>query len=94
MYVDANNVCGYAMSKKLPVDGFKWVGNLSIFTEDFIKNYDEESDIGYLFVVDVEYLKTLHMLHCDLPFLPERLKINKCEKLFCNLNDEKNMYQL
>ena len=44
MNADANNLYGYAMSKKLLVDGFKWVDNLSIFTEDFIKNYDEESD--------------------------------------------------
>ena len=46
MYVDANNLYGWAMSQKLPVDGFKWVHDLSIFTEEFIKNYDEESDIG------------------------------------------------
>ena len=45
------------MSKKLPVDNFKWVDDLSMFTEDFIKSYDEESDIGYLLVVDVEYPK-------------------------------------
>ena len=46
MYVDANNLYGWTMSQKLPVDGFKWVDDLSIFTEEFIKNYDEESDIG------------------------------------------------
>ena len=89
-YVDANNLYVYAMSKKLPVDSFKWIDDLSIFTEDFIKNYDEESDIGYLLVVDVEYPKNLHMLHSDLPFLPERMKINKCNKLFSNLNDKEN----
>ena len=76
MYVDANNLHGYAMSKTLPVDSFKWVDDLSIFTKDFIKNYDEESDIGYLFIADVEYPKNLHMLYSDLPFLPERMKIN------------------
>ena len=69
MYVDANNLYGWAMSKKLPVDNFKWIDNLSMFTEDFIKRYNEESDIGYL-LVDVEYPKTLHKLHSDLPFLP------------------------
>ena len=39
MYVDANNLYGYAMWKKLPYGNFKWVEDLSIFTEDFIKSY-------------------------------------------------------
>ena len=80
MYVDANNLYGWAMSKKLPVDGFKWVDDLSMFTEDFIKSYDEEDDVGYLLVVDIEYPKTLCMLHSDLSFLPDRMKVNKVKK--------------
>ena len=52
IHADANNLYGFAMRKKLPVGGCKWVDDLSIFTENFIKNYDEESDIGYL--VDAE----------------------------------------
>ena len=68
MYVDTNNLYGWAMSKKLHVDIFKWVDDISMFTEDFIKSYDEEGDVGYLLVVDIEYLKTLCMLHSDLPF--------------------------
>ena len=75
------------MSKKLPVDEFKWVDDLSLFTEDFIKNYDEE---GYLLVVNIEYPKTLYMLNCDLPFLLEKMKINKCPKLVCNVTDKEN----
>ena len=63
MYVDANNLYGYAMSKKLPVDNFKWETNLTILTEDFIKNYDEESDIGYLLFVDIIYPKNLREKH-------------------------------
>ena len=47
------------MSKKLPVDGFKWIDDLTMFTEDFIKSYDEERDIGYILVIDVEYPKNL-----------------------------------
>ena len=90
IYDDANNLYGFAMCKKLPVSDFKWVDDLSIFTEDFIKNYDEEDDTGYLFVVDVEYPKNLHKLHSDLPFLPERMKINKCTKLVCNVQDKEN----
>ena len=90
VYVDANNLYGWALSKKLPVDGFKWVDDLSMFTEDFIKNYDEEGDVGYLLVVDIEYPKTLGMLHSGLPFLPEKIKINKCPKLVCNVTDKEN----
>ena len=78
------------MCKKLRVGDFKWIDDLSIFTEKFIKNYDEESDIGYLFVVDVEYPRNLHNLHSDLPFLPERMEINNCTKLVCNLYDKEN----
>ena len=90
MYVDANNLYGYAMSKRLPIDNFKWETNLSIFTADFVKNYDEESDIGYLFVVDVIYHENLYKEHRDLPFLPDRSKINKVNKLNCDLGDKKH----
>ena len=44
MHLDANNLYGWEMSQKLPVDGFKWVKYLFMFNEDFIKNYDENSD--------------------------------------------------
>ena len=90
MYVDANNLYGWAVSKKLPVDGFKWVDELSMFTKDFIKSYDEEGDVGYLLVVDIEYPKTFRMLHSDLPFLPDGMKFNKVKKLFCNVTDKEN----
>ena len=59
------------------------------FNEEFIKNYDEDIDKGYILEVDVEYSKNLNYLHRDLPFLPERMKINKCNKLVCNLYDKK-----
>ena len=45
MYLDANNLDGWAMFQKLPVNGFKWEDDLSRFNEDFIKNYNENSDI-------------------------------------------------
>ena len=51
---------------------------MSKFNEEFIKNYDENSDKGYILEVDVECLKKLHNLRNDLPFLPERMKIQKC----------------
>ena len=60
------------------------------FNEKIIKNYDEDSDKGYILEVDVEYPKNLNYLHSDLPFLQERMKINKCSKLLCNLYDKNN----
>ena len=63
--------------------------NRSKFNEKFIKNYDEDSDEGYILEVDVEYPKRLHDFHNDLPFLPERKKVKKC-KLVCNLYDKSN----
>ena len=90
MYLDASNIYGWAMSQKLPVNGFKWVekSRLSRFNEIFIKNYDENRDKGYFLEVDVDYPKKLFGLHKDLPFLPERKKVNKVEKLICNIEDK------
>ena len=56
-----------------------------------IKNYDENSNKGYNFEVDVEYPKNLHDFHSYLPSLPERMKIKKCNKLVFNLHDKKIM---
>ena len=76
-YLEANNLYGWAMSQKLPVNGFEWVKNLSTFNEDFIKEYDENSDTLYFLEVDVDYPEKLFNLHKDLLFLPERKKIKK-----------------
>ena len=80
------------MSQKLPVRNFKWIekGNISKFNEDFIKNYDENSAKEYIFEVDVKYPEKNCMLHSDLAFLPERMKINKCTKLTCRIQNKEN----
>ena len=52
-YLDANNLYRWAMSQKLPVNGFKLVEMLSRFNEIFIKNYNENSNIGYFLGVDI-----------------------------------------
>ena len=87
-YLDANKLCGWAMSQKLPVNGFKWVEKLSRFNDILITNYNENSDKGYFLEVDIDYLKELFNLHKDLPFLPERKKVNKVEKLICSIEDK------
>ena len=88
-YLDANSLYGWAMTQPLPVDGFKFVKNVSKIDEELIKNYDEDHDKGYMLEVYVEYPKNLHGLYSDLPFLPERMKSDKCKKLVCNLYDKK-----
>ena len=47
MSLDTNNLSGWAMFQKLPINGFKWVKHLSEFNEDFIKNYTENSYKGF-----------------------------------------------
>ena len=56
-YLDANNLYGCAMSQELPVNSFKWIEDTSEINEEFIKNYDENNDKGYILAVDVKYLK-------------------------------------
>ena len=79
-YWDVNNLYGWAMSQKVPVNNFEWIKDTSQFNEDFIKNYNEESDERYFVKVDVQYIEKLHELHNDLPVLLERMKIEKVEK--------------
>ena len=83
-YLDANNLYGWAMSQKLPVSNFKWVKNTLRINEEFIKNYNENSKKRHILEVDVKYPIKLHDLHSDLPFLPKRMKVDKCKKLVCN----------
>ena len=85
---DENNSYGWAMSQKRPVNYFEWIKNTSQFNEDFIKNYNEESDEGCFVEVDIQFLEKLHERHNNLPFLPERMKLEKVEKLVANLHDK------
>ena len=77
------------MSKKLPVGEFELI-NPEDYTEDIIKIYDENDDQGAIVEVDIDYPKKLHKLHSDLPFPPERMTINKVDKLISNLQNKRN----
>ena len=55
--------------------------DVSKFTENFVKDYDESLDKGYILEVGIEYPKSLYNLHNDLPFLSKRMKIKKCHRL-------------
>ena len=69
----------------LPVNNFEWIKDSSQFNENFIKSYNE--DEGHFLEINVQYFEELHELHSDLPFLPDRMKIEKVEKLVGNLYD-------
>ena len=79
--------------QKLLVNNFEWIKVTFQFDKDFIKKLQEESDEGYFVEADVQYLDKLHELRNDSPFLPERIKIEKAEKVVANLHD-KNEYEL
>ena len=55
------------------------------FNEDFIKNYDENSNKGY---VHSDYPKEFFNLHKDLPFLPEGKNVNKVENVICSIENK------
>ena len=65
------------MSRELPIGEFGWVEETSQFNKDFIKNYNEDRDIGYFIQVDAQNLKNLCKTQNDLPIFPEIIKIEK-----------------
>ena len=87
-YVDANNLYGWAMIKNLPTHGFKWKKGED-FTPGKIDKLVKKEKRGYILEVDVEYPKELHENHNELPFLAERMKIGREEKLVPNLKNKK-----
>ena len=70
-----------AMSQKLPVNSFEWIKDASQFSEDFIKNCNEESDEGYFLEIHVQYIKKLHELHNDLPWFTRNKVIENVKEL-------------
>ena len=94
MCFDVNNLYGWTMSQKLPVNKFKWVKDLSRFNESFIKSYDENSHKGFFLEVDVEYPKKLFNFHKDLSLLPERKKYKNAKSLFVPCKTKKTMFFL
>ena len=67
-YCNVNNLYGCAMLQKLSVNTFKWIKDTSQFNENFMKDYNEESNEGYFLEVDVQYVEKLYGLHNDLAF--------------------------
>ena len=74
-YWNVNNLHGWVMSQRLPVNNFEWIKDASKFNGYFIKNYNEESHKGNFLEVDVQHLEKLHEIHNDLPFSIAKMKI-------------------
>lgn len=76
IYLDANNLYGWAMIQRLPDGGFRWLSNEEIEAmKDKWATLDENSDQGYILEVDLEYPKDLANKHNDYPLAPQRLKV-------------------
>lgn len=89
IYLDANNLYGHSMSQCLPLKGFMWCEHS--FTADGIMQISDESPIGFMFEVDLEYPTNLHNLHSDYPMCAEKRTApnSKHSKLLLTLYDKK-----
>ena len=91
MYLDANNLYGWAMTQKLPVHSFKWMTKKeieNIFNNQIVQVWEKTPCI---LEVDLEYPEELHDLHNDYPLCPERVECeNGVKKLIPNLRDKYN----
>ena len=76
MYLDANNLYGWAMSQYLPTGGFKWMTKKQIDNIN-LDDYNDESKKGLILEVDLKYPKKLHNLHNDYPLAPEKVKVTE-----------------
>ena len=91
MYLDANNLYGWAMSQYLPTGNFKWLSQKKIEKTNLGK-YTENNNKGLILEVDLEYPQELHDLHNDFPLGPEKIKVAKdtlsdyCKKIADKFN--------
>ena len=91
MYLDANNLYGWAMSQYLPTGNFKWL-SLKQIEKTNLGKYTENSEKGLILEVDLEYPQELHDLHNDYPLGPEKIKVAKdmlsdyCKKIADKFN--------
>ena len=87
-YLDVNNLYGWAMSQRLPVNNFDLIKDTSKSNEDFIKSFNGESDEEYFLEVDIQYPEKLRELYDNVAVLSEIMKIEIVGKLVTNLYDK------
>ena len=93
-YLDANNLYGWTMSQPLPTREFKWVDienarELKKTIDMMVRNSNR--GVGYVLEVDVKYPRELPDHHDDLPFMCEKIKVSRVEKLVPNLMINRSM---
>ena len=87
-YLDANNLYGWAMSQKLPTGGFKW---MNVDKPSVLKLLEKkDTNQGFIFEVDLDYPKSIWDTHNDYPLSPEKIKIDKINKLICSFLPKKH----
>ena len=75
MYLDANNLYGWAMSQYLPTGNFKWMNDKEISKINLGK-HKTDSKQGLILEVDLEYPQELHDMHNDYPVCPEKVMVS------------------
>ena len=87
-YLDANNLYGWAMSQKLPTHGFK---RIDVDKSKVLKLLEKkETNQGFIFEVDLDYPESLWDSHNDYPLAPEKIKVDKIDKLICSFLPKKH----
>ena len=74
MYLDANNLYGWAMSESLPYDDFQWLSAEECQAIDW-RVQTEDQEYGYFVECDLVYPDELHDAHNDYPLAPERIVV-------------------
>ena len=87
-YLDANNLYGWAMTQKLPTHGFKWIDVDKTKVLKLLEKKD--TNRGFIFEVDLDYPETLWDSHNDYPLAPEKIKVDKIDKLICSFLPKKH----
>ena len=87
-YLDANNLYGWAMSQKLPTYGFKWIDVNKSKVLKLLQKKD--TNRGFIFEVDLDYPESLWDSHNDYPLAPEKMKVDKIDKLICSFLPKKH----
>ena len=92
MYWDANNLYGWAMNQPLSYCDFNFLTEKKI-SGFCLNSISENSPIGYILKVDLEYCKKLHDSHSDYPLASEKLKISS-DMLSKYCSDIANKYEI